>query len=258
MALFDESIKREFPEHNGPEDIETALDAMRELKRPECDGIALSPVSKAPAQVTILLQVGLRRTIELTEAAIREINLRNLVSTALLSRGTLETACLLWDVMNAIEEVVASGDRAEVKRLLETLSKSLLGGKAKEVMIDETIEARNVITIIQRLSKKFDVPLFGFFERLSEYAHPNYHGMMATYTEVGAEGGIKAFCDGRASSERALLITAIGTVATSCSIIIESFKIAAARLESLAALAERAVFEAGTWPTEIEYPVPRS
>ena len=258
MALFDESIKREFPEHNGPKDIETALNAMRELKRPECDGIALSPVSKAPAQVIILLQVGLRRTIELTEAAIREINLRNLVSTALLSRGTLETACLLWDVMNAIEEVVASGDRAEVKRLLETLSKSLLGGKAKEVMIDETIEARNVMTIIQRLSKKFDVPLFGFFERLSEYAHPNYHGMMATYTEVGAEGGIKAFCDGRASSERALLITAIGTVATSCSIIIESFKIAAARLESLAALAERSVFEAGTWPKEIEYPVPRS
>lgn len=258
MAGFDDSIKREFPEHNGPEDIETALDAMRELKRPECDGIALSAVSKAPAQVIILLQVGLRRTIELAEAAIREINLRNLVSTALLSRGTLETACLLWDVMNAIEEVVASGDRAEVKRLLETLSKSLLGGKAKEVMIDETIEARNVITIIQRLSKKFDVPLFGFFERLSEYAHPNYHGMMATYTEVGAEGGIKAFCDGRASSERALLITAIGTVATSCSIIIESFKIAAARLESLAALAERAVFEAGTWPKEIEYPVPRT
>jgi hypothetical protein len=196
MALFDESIKREFPEHNGPEDIETALDAMRELKRPECDAIALSPVSKAPAQVIILLQAGLRRTIELTEAAIREINLRNLVSTALLSRGTLETASLLWDVMNAIEEVVASGDRAEVKRLLETLSKSLLGGKANEVMIDETIEARNVITIIQRLSKKFDVPLFGFFEKLSEYAHPNYHGMMATYTEAGAEGGIKAFCDG--------------------------------------------------------------
>ena len=258
MALFDEGIKREFPEHNGPEDIETALDAMRKLKRPECDGIALSPVSKAPAQVMILLQVGLRRTIELTEAAIREINLRNVVSTALLSRGTLETACLLWDVMNAIEEVVASGDRGEVKRLLETLSKSLLGGKAKEVMLDEAIEARNVITIIQRLSKKFDVPLFGFFERLSEYAHPNYHGMMATYTEAGAEGGIKAFCDGRTSSKRALLITAIGTVATSCSIIIESFKIAAARLESLAALAERAVFEAGTWPKEIEYPVRRS
>jgi hypothetical protein len=179
MALFDESIRRQFPEHNGPEDIETALDAMRKLKLLECDGIALSPVSTAPAKVIILLQGGLRRTIELTEATIREINLRNLVSSALLSRGTLETACLLWDVMNVIEEVVASGDRAEVQRLLEeTLSKSLFGGKAKEVMLDEAVEARNVITIIQRLSKKFHVPLFGFFERLSEYAHPNYHGMM--------------------------------------------------------------------------------
>ena len=175
MALFD-SIKREFPEDNGPEDIETALDAMRELKRSECDGIALSPVSKAPAQVIILLQVGLRRTIELAEAAIREINLRNLVSTALLSRGTLETACLLWDVVKAIEEVVASDDRAEVKRLLETLSKSLLGGKAKEVMIDETIEARDVITIIQRLSKKFDVLALRLLEK-------NLSTPMSTTTE---------------------------------------------------------------------------
>ena len=165
---------------------------------------------------------------------------------------------LLDEPFSNLDATLRLQTRGEVKRLLETLSKSLLGGKAKEVMIDEAIEARNVITIIQRLSKKFDVPLFGFFERLSEYAHPNYHGMMATYTEAGAEGGIKAFCDGRTSSKRALLITAIGTVATSCSIIIESFKIAAARLESLAALAERAVLEAGTWPKEIEYPVRRS
>jgi hypothetical protein len=150
-------------------------------------------VSKAPAQVIILLQVGLRRIIELTEAAIREINLRKLVSTALLSRAILETACLLWDVMNAIEEAVASRDHAQVKGLLETVSKSLLGGKAKDLRIDEQIESRNVITIIQRISKKLNVPLFGFFERLSEYAHPNYHGMMATYTEAGADGGIKAF-----------------------------------------------------------------
>lgn len=258
MAHFDESIRQQFPEHNGPEDIEILLDEMRALQRRECDGIALSPVSKAPLQVMVLLQVGLRRTIELTEAAIREINLRNLASTALLSRGTLETACLLWDSMNAIEEVVKTGDPMEVRRLFETFSKSLLGGKAKQLMIDETIEARNVLTIIQRLSKKFDVPLLGFFEMLSEYAHPNYHGMMGTYTEAGSDGGVKVFCDRRASSERALLISAIGTVATSCNIVIESFKIAAARIESMTALAEKATFEAGTWPKDVEYPVRRS
>ena len=57
--------------------------------------------------------------------------------------------------------------------------------------IRKDIEARSVITIIESLSRKLDVPLMGFFERSSEFAHPNYQGMMATYTDEGAEGGFK-------------------------------------------------------------------
>lgn len=122
MERFDASIKADFPEHNTPGDIETALDTLHKLKVAECDGIGMSPVSKVPAQILILVQVGLRRTIELTEGAIREINRR------------------------------------------------------------------------------------GFFERLSEFAHPNYHGMMATYTVEGAEGGFMTFCDRRKGSEKLLIL----------------------------------------------------
>jgi hypothetical protein len=258
MEHFDESIKTGFAERNAPSDIEAALDVLQRLKTAECDGLALSPVSKIPAQVFILLQVGLRRTIELTEAAIREINRRNLVTTALLSRGTLETSCLLWDVMRQIESVVQTGDTANITELLGILAKSLLGGKAKDVMIDDSIVARNVVTVIERLSKKLSVPLDGFYARLSEFAHPNYHGMMATYTVAGdRDTAIKVFCDRRASSERALIVTAIGVVATSCSIVVESFKIAAAEMEALAVLAERDIYESGRWPTDEPYPVNR-
>src|SRR5260370_42681548 len=89
MERFDESIKAASPEHNRPSGIEAGLDTLIRLKVPECDGYALSPVSTMPATVCLLLQSGLRRTIELTEAAIREINRRNLVTSALLARGTL-------------------------------------------------------------------------------------------------------------------------------------------------------------------------
>jgi hypothetical protein len=54
MERFVESIKIEFPEHNTPGDIETALETMHKLKTAECDGIGLSPVSKVPAQMMIL------------------------------------------------------------------------------------------------------------------------------------------------------------------------------------------------------------
>jgi hypothetical protein len=258
MERFDDSIKRDFVEHNTPSEIEAALDTLHKLKLAECDGLALSPVSKIPAQVFILLQVGLRRTIELSEAAIREINRRNLVTAALLSRGTLETSCLLWDVMRQIESVVEKGDTANIMGLLEILSKSLLGGKAKDVMIDDSIVARNVITIIDRLSRKLSVPLDGFYAQLSEFAHPNYHGMMSTYTvEGGGDTAVKVFCDRRASSERMLILTAVGAVVTSCSIVIESFKIAAAKLEAMAILAEKEIYESGRWPKDEPYPVNR-
>ncbi len=141
----------------------------------------------------------------------------------------------------------------------ELMSKSLFGGKAKEktIRILNDVESRNVITIIERLSKKLDVPLLGFFERLSEFAHPNYHGMMATYTVEGAEGGFKQFCDRRKGTERMLLLTALGTIATSSSIVVRAFEMLAKDLKGLALLAEREIYERGAWLKDEQYPVRR-
>ena len=98
------------------------------------------PSRTSPPVVRCLLQSGLRRTIELTEAAIREINRRNLVSSALLARGALETSSLLWDVMMQVERVVQEADTTKLKPFYEALNKASFGGKAKSVMIDQAIE----------------------------------------------------------------------------------------------------------------------
>jgi hypothetical protein len=256
MESFDESIKAEFPDHNTPTDIELGLDTMHRLKVSVCDGIELSPVSKVPAQMMIFTQVALRRTVELAEAAIREMNRRNLVTSALLARGTIETSCLLWDVMFRVEEVANSGDTKRLAEIHELMSKSLLGGKAKDFRLSEEIEARNVITIIERLTKKLDAPLMAYFERLSEFAHPNYHGMMATYTVEGGDAR-KEFCEGRIGTRRPLILTALGTLATSISIVVRSFEMMAKDLEKLAILAEREIHESGRWPAAEPYPVQR-
>src|SRR5207237_7247475 len=125
-------------------------------------------------------------------------------------------------------------------------------------MLSEEIVARNVLTIIERLSTKLSVPLRNFYSALSQYAHPNYHGMMASYTEFGMEGAIKIFTERRTGGQHALIITAIGAIATSASIVIDSFEILAAELQGLAVLAERAIFEQRKWPADVEYPVRRS
>ena len=88
----------------------------------------------------------------------------------------------------------------------------------------------------------------GSFERLSVFAHPNYHRMMATYTSDGFEAGFKKFCEQRTTTERALIVNALGTIAGSCSIVVRSFEMLAANLEPLAILAEREIYEKGDWP----------
>jgi uncharacterized protein YbcI len=258
MEQFEDSIKREFPDTAMPGDIERMLDVLHKLKVQECDGIAFSNVSKMPALIVILLQVCLRRTIELAEAAIREMNRRNLATSALMARGTLETSCMLWDTMREIERVEQRSNPAEIEKVLETLRRSLLGGKAEDLRIDKSIESRNVITIIKNLTKELDAPLWGFFEKLSEFAHPNYHGLLLTYTEAGGDGGIKQFCDRRPSAERILISTALGAVATSCRIIIKCYEMAVANLEGVTTLAERAIFESKRWPADVEFPIKRS
>lgn len=258
MERFDDAIRVDYPEHDTPNDIETALEAFHRLKLPACDGIALSPVSKLPAQLTTLTQVSVRRMIELTEAAIREINRRNLVTTALLSRAALETSCLLWDVTRQGEDVARGNDLDRLEEFKTLIEKSLAGGKAPHFRLSEEIEARSVITIVQRLTKSLDVPLWGYFERLSEFAHPNYHGMMGSYSEAAEESGaIQTFWDRRESMVRPLILTALGTLATSGRIVIWSFEIFARNLKPLALLSERSIHERGTWPADEPYPVSR-
>ena len=127
MVGFDDIIKTEFSEFNTPSDIEAALDTMHRFKTGECDGIGLSPVSKLPAQMLILVPVGLRRAI-----------------------------------------------------------------------------------------------------------------------------------DRRTGTVRPLILTALGTLATSCNIIVATFETFAARIEGLAVLAEREIYEGGTWPAGESYPVVRN
>ena len=237
--------------------VEERLKELIDLKVPICDGIGLSPVSPLPAKVFILMQVGLRRTIELTEASMREIIRQNVSSTCVLVRAALETACLLWEVMRQVESAVNKGDKTDVKELDRLISSTLLGGKSKKWALSEKMVARNVLTIIQKLTKKLDVPLMDFYEGLSEHAHPNYHGMMATYTVVGHEGGITKFTSNREGRTEASMTLALGALATSLHIVEHALTMQAELSNRFSTLVEKKIHEGGTWPPNIEYPVQR-
>ena len=63
------------------------------------------------------MQCGVRRTVDLTDSAIREINGRNVIASCMLVRGVLETSCLLWDLIRRVEPIVEDGDVTGLEKL---------------------------------------------------------------------------------------------------------------------------------------------
>jgi hypothetical protein len=258
MEAVDDSVKQAYPRLKAAEDVEHGLRVLHGLKAKEYDGIGMSPVSKTPVVILSLFQVGLRRTIELAEAAIREINRRNVTTAAILSRATIETTCPLREIVHEIEEVAENGKTERLEKLTTMVNRAVVGGKAERYMLAKEIKAHHVLDMVRNVAKRHDIPLWDVYETLSECAHPNYHGMMATYSEPGAEGGIKIFIDRRESIERAVITDAITVLATSVTAVIHTFERVAQHIEAMAVLAERQVYEAGTWPKDVEYPVRRA
>ena len=104
MERFSGAIRSAYEEHECPPDIHEALGRLIERKVPEIDGYLLSPVSSLPSKVADVLQLGTRRTIDLTESSIREINREQVISSCLLVRGVLETACLRLSYLGVLFE----------------------------------------------------------------------------------------------------------------------------------------------------------
>src|SRR6266478_6959383 len=108
--LFSPEFKNQFDNLGSLNTIEERLPKLAALRIAESDGYALSPVAKLPSKVAILMQGGLRRTLELSETAVQEMLAQHIINMCVLVRAAFETACLLYDVVRKAEEVVEKED----------------------------------------------------------------------------------------------------------------------------------------------------
>lgn len=257
MEWFTREFKRKFQDKD-IDKIETLLQTLRERKERSTDVRDLSPVAKLPFKVYDLLQIGLRRNLELAEAAVRELNRQNVSTSFVLARAALETTCLLYDAMRRVMAATEKDDTKELDELDKFLMDVLFGAKSQAWGFSEELVARNILTIIQRLSKQLGIDLMWFYDGLSEYAHPNYHGMMAVYRETAEVGNpIVKFADSPNEQRDASLTTAIGALVIALDMLRIAFEEHANVRTRFAALCERAIHERGTWPADVEYPIKR-
>ena len=96
----------------------------------------------------------------------------------------------------------------------------------------------------------------GFYEGLSEHAHPNYHGMMSPYF-ARQHAGVAHFVDGKDDRVEAATILVICALATALDFSELAYRTATGALIPLAVLAERREHEAGRWPAGTAFPVVR-
>lgn len=218
-------------------------------------------MSKVPFKFYAYLQIGLRRTIELTEACIREVNRGNLVAMSVLSRAALETGAVIYDTMIRVRACVDDPVANPVEDVDSHLVTAFMGGKSEDWLVSEKVKAKNIITIMDRLKKAMPESVHGwFYDGLSEHSHPNYHGMYATYVELTDEGptSIATFTNARKSRTPLTSSLAVSGISLAMVMIEEALKYEKTNRVRFAEICEKGVYDRGTWPEGVEYPIKRS
>lgn len=255
MGRFTDEFKLFWPDAS-PSAIEARLSVLEACLVTEMDGYLLSPVSKLPSKIGELVILGTYRVVELSDSAIREMSQRRVVSSCLLVRGAFETACLVYEVVRRADGAVELNDPGGVADLREFVDRTLFGSKSKDHALFEQFAAINVLTHIQKLSKKLDVPFSGFYDGLSEYCHPNAHGMIGLYT-TRHHAAVTNFTQRNESAERQALSWCLAALNTALDLVDDGAKRWDSVADPLAGLAEEEVYRAGAWPSDTPYPVTR-
>jgi hypothetical protein len=181
------------PEHL--DDIERARDDLVRLKRPRIDVPTLVPefyekgrMPRLPVKIMVLMQVAIRRGLELSESMIRDANAFSYTPVWTSSRSIFELASLIFDAKEKVRGLLVKWDEKAYLDLDEHLDNVLLGFKSKawtpKAPPDVELTASNIITIIQRIEKNAIPEFFKLYELLSEVAHPNYMGMLEQYQRL--------------------------------------------------------------------------
>ena len=252
------TIRERYSPDNICEDIDAALAALASRTVPKIDGYLLSPVSSIPSKVADLLQLGTRRSIDLAESTIRETNREQLNSSCVLARAVLETGCLMLYISLRVRRAVQDPTKADFDKLNTFMTNTLVGAgkKAKTFYFREGHVVTNILTIMEKLDKDLETPFLGFYEGLSEHAHPNAHGMALTYIETH-QTCVTTYTNQKQSRADVSLRLAIGALASALQSADVANQYWDSDREAFILLQEKVIHDTGTWPKDTPYPVPR-
>jgi len=231
--------------------FEEFYEKLTNLKLAAFRSATFSPIANIPLKIRVLLQVGLRRVLELADAFSREVEAQSWVPLFVLSRATVETAALLSDVWMRTREVLGSGDHSALSTFDEHAMKLLLGARVEE-WGGQGFTAVNVLTLIDRLDKRAVEGLRSFYDALSEHAHPNFLGMYGSYHRVENDGSV--FIDTPLAERPNGIVAPLNATAISIALTMLAVQEYESALRAFTLFCEEAIYKAGTWPKDTPYP----
>jgi hypothetical protein len=175
---------------------------LRDSLPSSVDAAALGVRSKAPFQLLCTREALIWRTEELARNACDALERDDFAATAILTRAVTESGALAWKMMELLDARQTHSPQA-----LNELLMRLLAGSKKW---DDAPKPFHVLDCIDRMDKK--VPgVRANYDSLSEFAHPNWSGVVGLYTKTDTKKFITYFGRGLrgADSTRRMIANAM-------------------------------------------------
>jgi hypothetical protein len=201
-----------------PHHFETMWSVLEALRMSRLDELSPEHHRRVPPlvwKIGVTYQCLVRRTVDIADGITLGWNAGNVISAVTMARSLIETAALIFDLTEGIKKAVRVRDLPAVDNLV---NKRLLGTRDATLLKQGAgFEAANILSLIDKLDRfdrnlhKAKVGSVGARKRydiLSEYVHPNFHGVLQLYGELDTANNSVRF--GTSDRERRKLLVVVG------------------------------------------------
>ena len=178
-------------------DANRLLSEFRDCLPVEVHANQFTPYSKNPYKAMVLREALVHRITWLAEGAVSEFAAQRWIPAAVLVRAIAEPIAVLHSLFRKVEKAINTSDDAE---LTEFLRRTMVGSRTDP----ELPQMVNVLTMLEKVDE--DYPKFkASYETLSEYAHPNWCGVLGAFSELDHENLVTRFAPREALHNGSLL-----------------------------------------------------
>lgn len=152
---------------------------VRAMLRAEVRARDLPYQTAVPLKLIIIREALLHRVSDMADGARAMFEERRAAPAVLLVRAAMETTALMHRLVSKLREGIAATSATDLEALtMDTLFANRIKGKPHP--------AASVLTTVKKLGASFGAGdgLLEQYEALSEWAHPNWAGVMQTYSRT--------------------------------------------------------------------------